>query len=192
MQIVIVTQIAMHISVILATIPCIRPWLHALESGGLQSPAVLRHPKLAPLLPIAMPPAASDEDVTAAAPGTLGHRRRVEAWPVEFFAGDVEANRTVTTVRYDAAEAREMARKKSINSSESSRGITRTTSFSVKFDEVESHLKQQQQQQRVPRPGRLSRATSFNASVALHDAGGILEEVRRARLKSRVGSVSSI
>lgn len=93
-NVVIITQISMHVSIILATVPCIRPWLVVFESGGLQAPADARResrrvsptttpPKLAPLFPIAMTPVISDQDIELE-PRLAGHRKRVEAWPVEF------------------------------------------------------------------------------------------------------------
>ena len=196
-HVVIITQIEMHISVILATIPCIRPWFNVFESGGLQAPAEVRRQsrrptpvaatKLAPLLPIAMSSAINDNDIELS-PGMAGHRKRVEAWPVQFFPGDSVEAKTVTTVEYDPVEAREMARKAS-RDSQSSRGITRTTSFSVKFQEIEGHPKQQREQA-GPHAGRLSRTLSY--ADELQHAAERLEEVPRARLKSRTGSVASV
>ena len=198
----------MHISVILATVPCLRPWLNAFESGGLHGPGEAAHrdsrrpnlmvPKLAPLLPIAMSPMTSDEDI-ASTLGAAGHRQRVEAWPLELFVGDVAENRTTTIVEHDPVEAREIARKKSLDS-ESSRGITRTTSFSVTFEEVKQYMQQQQSPRTPPqlppkassRPCGLLRTTSHHASLEFRDAGGLLEEVPKARLKSKTGSVVSI
>ena len=186
----------MHISVILATVPCIRSWLNAFESGGLQAPAEVRrasrHPtpvatKLAPLLPIAMT-AVTDDTIVELSPGIAGHRKRVEAWPVQFFPGDTVESKTVTTVEHDPVDAREMARKAS-RDSQGSRGITRTTSFSVKFQEIDGHMKQQREQA-SPYAGRLSR--TFSSPSDLYDAGGLLEEVPRARLKSRTGSMASV
>jgi hypothetical protein len=193
-DVVIITQIEMHISVILATIPCIRPWLNAFESGGLQAPAEVRREsrrptpvatKLAPLLPIAMTPAINDNNIELS---MAGHRKRVEAWPVQFFPGDTVESKTVTTVEHDPVEAREMARKAS-RDSQGSRGITRTTSFSVKFQDIEGHTKQQKEQGNS-KPSRLSR--TFSSPSDLYDAGGLLEEVPRAKLKSRTGSMASV
>ena len=189
-DVVIISQISMHVSVILATVPCIRPWLNAFESGGLQAPAEVRRqsrqlapiaPKLAPLLPIAMTPPTSDEDMELT-PGAAGHRKRVEAWPVQFWAGDSVENKTVTTVEVDRAEAKEMARKISLDS-QSSRGITRTTSFSVKFEQ-----KQQRPAQASKPP--LSRSSSYNAGS--WDVGGLLKEAPTAKLMLRTNSVVSI
>ena len=188
----------MHVSIILATVPCIRPWLIAFESGGLQAPADVRResrrlgpiaPKLAPLLPIAMSPATSDDEYTdiELTTGPAGHRKRVEAWPVQFWAGDSVENKTVTTVEADRAEAKEMARKKSLDS-QSSRGITRTTSFSVKFDDIEGHKKQQRPAP-VARPS-ISRHASYTAG--LQDLGGLLEEPPKAKLIQRTNSVASV
>ena len=186
----------MHISVILATVPCIRSWLNAFESGGLQAPAEVRREsrrptpvatRLAPLLPIAMTAVTNDTTIELS-PGMAGHRRRVEAWPVQFFPGDSVERKTVTTIGHDPVEAREMARKAS-RDSQSSRGITRTTSFSVKFQEIDGHMKQQREQA-SPYAGRLSR--TFSSPSDLIDAGGLLEEMPKAKLKSRTGSVDSV
>ena len=142
---------------------------------------------MAPLLPIAMPPAINDNKIELS-PGMAGHRRRVEAWPLQFFHGDTVESKTVTTVEHDPVEAREMARKAS-RDSQGSRGITRTTSFSVKFQDIDGHMKQQREQA-SPHAGRLSR--TFSSPIDLYDAGGLLGEVPRARLKSRTGSVISV
>jgi hypothetical protein len=195
-DVVIISQISMHVSVILATVPCIRPWLIAFESGGLQAPAEARRqsrrlapmvPKLAPLLPIAMTTPPTSDDGIELTLGPAGHRKRVEAWPVQFWTGDSIENRTVTTVEADPAEAKEMARKKSLDS-HSSKGITRTKSFSVKFEDIEGHTKQQMPAQASRPP--LSRHTSFN--TVFQDAGVLLEDVPKAKLMQRTNSVASV
>ena len=60
-------------------------------------------PQVAPLLPIAMSPATSDDDIELTT-GPAGHRKRVEAWPVQFLGpANIVENKTVTTVEADRA-----------------------------------------------------------------------------------------
>jgi hypothetical protein len=133
-----------------------------------------------------MTPPTSDEDVELN-PAPAGHRKRVEAWPVQFWSGDSIENKTVTTVEADPAEAKEMARKRSLDS-HSSKGITRTKSFAVKFEDIEGHVKQQRPAQTSRPP--ISRHTSYNTEF--QDARGLLEEVPKVKLMQRTNSVASV
>ena len=181
----------MHISIILATVPCIRPWLIAFESHGLQAPADVRNaskqqtcsPKLAPLLPIALPPPMLNDDI-ALMPGNASHRQRVEAWPVQMWQ---DQKTTVTTVEHDPLGVKEFQRKRSLDS-ESSKGIKRTTSYSVKSEDMGHFLKTTSPELSTNK--HLTRAMSYQVDFA--DAGEPLAELPRAKQKQRVGSVGSV
>ena len=193
-DVVILTQVSMHISIILATVPCIRPWLIAFESGGLHAPSEVRResrhppksPKLAPLLPIALPPATSDDPI-ALEPGSSGHRKRVEAWPVQWWADDdAERRATVTFAEHDPIDAKEAARKRSMDSV-SSKGITRTKSSSIAFEDIQQDAKQP-----IPessRPRAVMRTMSYHPELA--DVEELLGDMPRAKHKQRIGSVGS-
>lgn len=187
----------MHVSVILATVPCARPWLIAFESGGLRAPAEIRRaspyqqnaPGLAPILPIALPrPRLDDPIPLELEPGHAGHRKRVEAWPVQLWPNhNTELSSNVTTVQYDPEEAKQAARRRS-QDSKSSRGIERTKSFSVSYEDIENDWKAQSSEQSQRRT--VTRAASYQPSLA--DVGGLLAEMTKEHHKERTGSVGTI
>ena len=194
MDVSILTQISMHVSIILATVPCIRPWLIAFESGGLKAPADIRRasrhpvkaPGLAPLLPIALPPMTLDDPV-ASIPGNAGHRKRVEAWPVQMWASQKANQRaTITTIEHDPADAKEAARKRSHDSA-NSRGITRTNSFSVDFEDIEQFG---QQPSEPPLGKSITRTISHQPD--LEDVGELMGDLPKAKCRQRIGSAASI
>ena len=185
----------MHISIILATVPCIRPWLIDFESGCLKAPTRVSResrcptqaPKLAPLLPIALPPFTSDDPI-ASTPGSVGHRKRVEAWPVQMWATqEADERATIRTVKHDPEYVREAARRRSLDSA-SSKGISWTKTFSVNIEDTK--------QQSAKQPSELLRERStirkMSYQPGLEDFGKLLGALPKAKHSPRIGSVESV
>ena len=154
-DLVIVTQVILHLSVILATVPCIKPCLKAFESGGLRSSSgdlrriskfTATMPKSVSFLPLTQPRPTLEcrnesfgfwnIDPVASAPGKAGHRKRVEEWPVRMVADPLA---TLTTVEHDPQGAKEAKRRRS-RDSVCSKGIVRTQSFSIKYEDIEDAM----------------------------------------------------
>ena len=97
---------------------------------------------------------------------------------------------TLTTVEYDFDDARQAARRRSIDSM-SSRGITRTKSFSVNVEDV-ADLMQAQPSEAMGRKGSggIVRSSSFH--IGLEDIGGLLASMPKAKQKQRMGSIGSV
>lgn len=190
-----ITQVVLHVSIILATVPSIKPWLLAFESGGLHAPAEApdesatlsqhhRPPRRTPLpsrlsssisLPKAADPALirrsiSHESNSGLTPSRAGPRARAEAWPLHTFPEQ-------TSYSVTAEYAPELAhlpptyqaplRKLSKDSSPS--GIIRTKSFSVQHEDVGDYF------------GRENGGTTIDeemgrSNLVLRDVGGLLEQ----------------
>ncbi|KXL46446.1 MAG: hypothetical protein FE78DRAFT_146155 [Acidomyces sp. 'richmondensis'] len=102
---VIFMQVMLHLSLILATLPCAKPFLVVFESGGLLNPPLSNR-------------------------GSGERRQRIQSW--ELTLRPPEAGMTRARVEHDPVDAAVRARRRSAGSSESAReGITRTASFSV-------------------------------------------------------------
>ena len=147
---VIITQIMLHLSIILTTLPCMKPYLSAFDSGALQAPTIdlrriskqpAKEQKSIALLPLTEPRPTLKRRMSqgiqsynsiALLPGKAGHRRRVQEWPV-FTSTDLTS--TVTTVEHDPVDARAAERKRSTDRVSMER-ITRTQSFSVKVEDL--------------------------------------------------------
>jgi len=129
---VIITQVVLHLSIICATVPCAKPFLAVFHSGNLRvsidSPV--------PLLPIARRPVAVDGKQPSRGSRPVdepvhGLRKRTH-WRIVLRP---EHTSTVTTIRHDPIDAKEAARRRSMDSSLSSKqAITRTDSFRVYFE----------------------------------------------------------
>ncbi|WPH04555.1 Hypothetical protein R9X50_00744700 [Acrodontium crateriforme] len=141
----IITQIVLHLSVILATLPCIKPWLAVLELGGLKMSTTA-----ATQLPICQARAENQEV----------RLDRVDGWQGALDGWRPDHARTVTNVRYDAEGAHAAARKRSLNSSESSRNaVHRTDSFKVESHATRDESKAAAQRVSLETARRSSRNT---------------------------------
>jgi len=97
-------QIVLHLSIILATLPCAKPFLVVFESGGLLNPPLSNR-------------------------GGEERTERIQSWELALRPLDTG---TLARVEYDPVDAAARARRRSVRSSRSAReGITRTASFSV-------------------------------------------------------------
>lgn len=142
--VVIITQIVLHVSIMLATIPCAKPFLVVFDSGGLHMPAGVGNSQTPLVRPQPPPPADSNSTSSLAKlPGLAGRRKRREAWRVVLRPDSAKTVTTVTTVQHDADQAKIAARMRSIDSSLSSRnGIVRTDSVAIAFDDAAQMLNQ--------------------------------------------------
>ena len=192
-EVVIVTQVIIHFSVILATLPCIKPFLRAFRSGSLRASASFRREsdesratEAHTARPTLFKSKSANRAAVAVAPGKAGHRQRIEQWPLQLWN---HRNSTITTVEHDPEDAREAKRKRSVDS-ESMKGITKTKSFSVDVESLKEML-------RTTPPGSVSgqvsdnitRATSWQ--IGFEDAGGLLASPPKAKVKEN-GNVSAM
>lgn len=83
-NLVIATQVVLHVSVILATVPCSKPFLSAFDSGTLHMPQEVELEAGTSGISRATVATYSscDSSVVAATPGVIGHRMRVDHWNV--------------------------------------------------------------------------------------------------------------
>jgi len=214
-RVVIITQVVLHVSVILATVPCIKPWLVAFESGGLQPPPEVRKesaalkrtalpspmisdpsPKLSPPVPSPQTPSPtvgsirpkiphrsiSHEQPTILTPGAAGHRRKVEAWPLETFKTTTTYSVTAEHAPDEAEFLAAVRKLSTVSSARSSEGIIRTKSFSVQHDDVGDYF--QGFGVETPSSGKTSDKTP---SMTFEDAGGLLRDDARGSWGTVVG-----
>lgn len=204
-RVAIITQVVLHVSIILATVPCAKPWLVAFETGGLQAPAeevrkASASPRVStPLLPVAkvrsrpgtpmplgpLPNVTHSSAIKSSAddelcePTAAGHHKRVEAWPVRTYK--TKATYEVRAEHVGPSKSRRAllaARKISNGSNASSHGITRTKSFSVDIDEINDYFSAKERQRISDAPSSMEQAwatAETKASLRMEDAGGLLE-----------------
>lgn len=196
----IIGEVVLHVSVILATVPCIKPWLVVFERGAAlySRPTPHEEPqpvssaglKLKPLLPVARPniPHRRSLDTALFHPGRVGHRKRVEAWPLQ-----THQQQTLYTTTVESPAAGRMAdRKKSVESSNSSIGITQTKSFSVEYTDIDYFMHGTRLSDEAPPGRRPSMARTMTTQAKLADVGRLLEDGPKEPQKQRLGSVGSI
>lgn len=125
---VILTQVVLHLSVMLATIPCVKPFLRLFENGGLQMPFSFVKKVSARSGIRAQQDGRHDSAYGLTSP--KGAWTRVERW--ERLMRRPNAH-TVTTIRHDPRSLKEEARRRRSfeSSTASKRGIVRTDSFAV-------------------------------------------------------------
>lgn len=123
----VITQIILHSSVILATVPCLKPWFAALEGGGFQM-TVLTRPHV---------PNLAYQDTHLGRVGSdekkKGYRKEsIDEWQRIIMGND----NTMTTIQYSPQDAWLAARRRSVDATDPClRAITRMDSFSVTRDD---------------------------------------------------------
>ncbi|KAK5165517.1 uncharacterized protein LTR77_009046 [Saxophila tyrrhenica] len=204
-RVVIITQVVLHVSVILATVPCIKPWLVAFESGGLQphpdvrkeSHAPRRTPLPSPLLPL---PATARSRTTTLTRSTslefparpkLLHRSASHDPDVmtpgpaghrkRVEAWPVKTYQTQATYSVTAEyvpDPEQVGGRKKSASSVRSDGITRTKLFSVQHDEIQDYFLTSEAEQVTP--STLEEGTVETVpSLPLEVVGGLLRDDAR-------------
>ncbi|KAK5701539.1 hypothetical protein LTR97_004354 [Elasticomyces elasticus] len=140
----IINNVIIHLSIILATVPCAKPFLHVLESGGHHMPTVSSTEMTATGILQPRSLVGSEQSKTLRLPQWRGNTKKShkEGWRVRLRP---DHSHTETSIRYDPQDASVAARRRSIVRSESSNTVIkvmRTDSVTVVYDQADKLLHQ--------------------------------------------------
>lgn len=137
----IIAQIQLHLSIMLATVPCVKPWLTVFEGGGL-----LMHMTQGSVLAIPLTGSSRSPQTPETPPVrppiihkpfSDRHRLSVDRWQAHLSRKRLDQSPTITKIEHSPEHALVAARRRSMDSSEHSKnGIMRTSSFSVAFETI--------------------------------------------------------